>query len=361
MTEFVYVASQLLDKFDTEQYPDVALYKQFGKVFGATWISDRSKTLTMPFSTGIEKVNEFYAFDDFNVSIDEALVNSATDILSRNKTVYLMWSGGIDSTLMIIAFFKTGLDLKNVKVVLNIDSIKENYNFYKKYVLPNFDLVATELLIQDAKSKILDGVIVQAEHADLIFSVSITRIMNKALGPNFMHYPFDRTNTLEFLTKKGWSKLAANCAYDLVSLTATKAPIELKTMQDFAWWYSYNFRWQHNREKFRARINPLNEYITFFAHRDFQRWSVKNLLEHRHLDEKTEFRRAIRDFTLDDNYATFKIKWASQSKHLATNSAFALTLDDKLITNDFNLRDYYTENNSFKDWLDSNKYLIDKE
>lgn len=353
MKKIVYYATHLLRNFDETEYKDVKLYKDFfGHIFSATFMIDRTRTISNPFNTEIEDEQEIKSFDNYNITLDEAMFSCVSDLISLNKKIYLMWSGGIDSTAMLVAFLKSNFDLSNVVVVLNIDSIKENYNFYKSYILSRFRLCSTEEIIQTAKNKILDGIIVQAEHADLLFSVSLSRSMKKTISDDFIQDKFSRENTVKFFTARGLGNLSANCIYDVASLSSKKSPIPIETMNDFSWWYSFNFRWQHNYQKFRARINPKNDYATFFSHSQLQRWAVKNQLDNsKILDEKTEFRRVIREYTGDTNYSDHKIKWSSHSKHFATNSALAIALDGELLTERFNLVSYYNPNNFFNLWL----------
>jgi hypothetical protein len=337
----------LNDLFD---YPDIKLYRtSFSPLFSASWMLDRTELTTIPFNTEILKDNKLHYFDNYNIDLIESISHSANDLINEGKKIFIMWSGGIDSTLMVIAFLLNNVPNDQVIIVCNNDSIRENFKFYSEHIRKKFSLMSTELLIQQAKNQIMNGIILQADHADLIFSSSLGKIMESLFGEKYLNLKLTKENLFPFLEKQKYDEQSKHCFYELVLETSKKSPIEIKTIRGFAWWYSFNFRWQHNREKFKARINPNNDYRTFFSHKEIQKWSVKNLMNRIDLDDKTEFRKIIKDFTGDIEYSQYKIKWPSVTKHLATNSAHALT-NNKALYN-LNLLDFYNPNNFFSDWI----------
>lgn len=350
--KLVWAGVHLLD--DLFHYPDIKLYRSsFSPLFSASWMLDRTETTSIPFNTEILENNKLYYFDDYKIELIESITVAADAITKENKKVFVMWSGGIDSTLMVISFLLNKTPTDQITIVCNNDSIRENYNFYFNHIRKNFSLISTEFLIQESKSKILDGIILQADHADLIFSSSLGRSIQTLFGEDYLNLKITRKNLFPFLEKRAYDDISKNCFYDLVLETSKKSPVEIKTIRDFAWWYSFNFRWQHNREKFRARINPNNDYRTFFSHKEIQKWSIKNLTDKTDLDDKTEFRKIIEEFTGDTEYSKYKNKWPSVTKHLATNSAHALTRDNIPLYG-INLLEFYNSNNFFNDWLSQN-------
>ena len=69
------------------------------------------------------------------------------------------------------------------------------------------------------------------------------------------------------------------------------------------------------------------------------------------VDDKTLFKNELKNYVSDQEYTIFKIKWASMSKHFATNSAQAITVDNSLIYKNFNLQEYYYQQNYFNNYI----------
>jgi hypothetical protein len=346
------------DNIDPNKFPDIGMYREISANFGgrSTFFSDRTQSITLPFDVKSKKENEMLTFDSYDIDFSDAARITVDRFTSQQKHMYLMWSGGIDSTVMVLAFFLNHSYKDRITIVCNKDSIRENWNFYKNFIRPYYKIVSTEQFNNDIRHSIVDGIIVQAEHADLLFSVSVGRFIKNELGEDFLYKKFNRDNFISFYsTRPGMSKRYASCMFDLVNQTTEKSPIEIETIEEFAWWANFNFRWAHAKEKFRARIDPKNDYQTFFSSPEMQKWSIFNLKTNsRQLDEKTGFRNYLSQHIKDQEYCRFKKKWASNSKHFATWSAHTITENGELLDNKFDIMPYYNENNFFSEWLKKN-------
>lgn len=339
MTELSWFTPSLLQQLHTDGQ---LAYQSFGKFFGpnSCWV-DRTQTINMPGKVKLLDVNKIPPATNSLLTLSECLDDSVNQLTINNEDVYLMWSGGIDSTLMIAAFIAAK---KNFTIICNYDSIRENFNFYKDFIRGKYNIIATEYFIQELKTKIIKGIIVQAEHADLLFPLSITSQMCKILGNNFIHQRISKTNIEKFLKIKNYTEEESDIFYNLMIETSNRSPKPISTIADFAWWYNFNFRWQNNREKFRARINPKNDYRTFYSSTKFQQWSMQ--INNADIDDKTLFKKELANFTSDTDYIVNKIKWASMSKHFATNSACAITTTNELLFK-VDIQEYYIEKNYF--------------
>jgi hypothetical protein len=69
-----------------------------------------------------------------NKSFKEICDSAATNILNEGKPVDIFWSGGIDSTVVVISFLNVCTDLSQINIVYDKGGIKEYPLFYEKYV-----------------------------------------------------------------------------------------------------------------------------------------------------------------------------------------------------------------------------------
>lgn len=354
MKDIVWAANHLRNSIDKK---DVELYHRTMVIPGLSmscWHVDRTASIDLPFKTLLKDINKFPDLNKPVKSLEKCLEDTADKILESNKHIRLMWSGGIDSTLMVLAFFLKKSNDNDITVVLNQDSIRENPNFYKKIIKNTFNVISTEECVRSLRYRELEGVTLQAEHADLLtFNENpFDRRIKKYTDEDILNFSNNLENTQILLSYLNMDSDDARCFYDLMTVTSKAVGINLTKLKHLFWWYNFNFRWQNNREKFRSRINPENFYETFYSSEDFQLWSIRNL--ENDLDLKTEFKKIIAKNFDDVEYTNHKIKWSSMSKHFATNSAFAVTYDDKLLSkNQINTADFYQSNNFFSNWLSS--------
>lgn len=331
----------------------VLFFNSFKKIVSMTWMTDRSNTITMPVNCCIPDEYKLH-YGTTDKSFKECLINRAIE-LDEHEHVYLMWSGGIDSTLMVISFLLADIPKNNITIACNQDSIRENPRFYQEHIRSNFDIIATELLVQQLKTQSLPGMVVQAEHADLILGGKLAGIISKTSGYETLTQPY-YNNLVPLMVRAGWAEREARCFRDYISETGKSSPRPIETVNDAAWWFNFNFRWLNAKEKFLARIDSNNIYDTFYSGRDIQLWSSNNVAPiQESIDDKTEFRKIIKEYTKDDVYADRKIKWASMSKHFATRGPILVDSNNTRYyrQSDVDVLHYYNDNNFFKQWLEN--------
>ena len=334
--------------------PDFLLFfESFRRIVSQTWMTDRSQTIKMPVNCCIpEEYRIHHGY--INKTFEECIVLRAQELAGQDH-VYLMWSGGIDSTLMIISFLLADIPKHKITIACNLDSIRENPKFYQKHIRPNFNIIATELLVQQLKTQRVNGITVQAEHADLILGGKLAGLISKSSGYEHLTNPY-QTGLVPLLEKAGWPNREARCFKDYITATSKSSPRPIETVNDAAWWFNFNFRWTNNKEKFLGRIHPINRYETFYSGRDIQLWSSNNVAPIQEaIDDKTEFRKIIKDYTKDDVYSEHKIKWSSMSKHFATRGPIMVDSKNNRYyrQSDVDVLQYYNDDNFFKQWLDN--------
>lgn len=336
-------------------HKDVEIFREFHGVVPDSWLVDRSKNVILPFDGVVLEENKFPDFDSLpQFDLSTACDLRAKELVDTGKNITLLWSGGIDSTLMLVSFLKNSVNTDQITVACNYESIKENPEFYSNHVLKNFKIVATERLMQSLKFDITDSIIVSAEPADLLCGIDIQAKMLKTFGPEFLYLKPSRENIVKFFLTRNMSFEAANCWYDLLieSTKSSKRPID--TTSDISWWVSFNWRWQYTVEKFKLRYNTLNNFIAFFSSKEFQSWSVhRELLDIKCLEDfKTDYKDLIFEFDKNQNYRDKKIKHESVTLYYIGNTYSGLLDDSTRLTNkEYSIFDFYQKNNYINSWL----------
>src|SRR5882672_5868243 len=254
-------------------------------------LADRAGIVTMPFRFEVwEKFRLPVDLDGFTDTYEDCCNRRAQELLRlqdrQGVPIALFYSGGIDSTLVLVSFAKIlGAELRSrVKVFLSIDSIRENPNFYYRFIRKNCDIESSEKF-----PYLFDGshIIVGAEHNDQLFGAELVNKIARFTSFEEMKRPYRRKFVTEVFRARGMQKLGANVWFDIISEHARRAPCPVETVFDFFWWLNFVFKWQSVYFRMLLRINKelhgnIDEtfidtfYHHFFSTVEFQKWAMIN-------------------------------------------------------------------------------------
>ena len=173
-----------------------------------TSLVDRSMQTVMPYNIkvypGFEMITDL---SGFSKTYEECCADRVKELIAKadklQVPIGLLYSGGIDSTMVLVSFMKalTPAELKSkVVVLLNHDSINENPNFYY-----NFIRKSCTIKTSDTMSSLFDGkyLIVGGEHNDqLLGSDLIGGLLNRDPSFDFTK-PYTRELILSYFRMFG--------------------------------------------------------------------------------------------------------------------------------------------------------------
>ena len=337
--------------FDVESFLEI-----YNVIAKDIFLLDRANNNSgLPFNGSVYKDYLFPTNLNNPLTYEECCLKRAEEIIERskkvNKKIALMWSGGIDSTLMLISFLKLNVDKNQIIILLSPESISENQKFYETFVRRKFSIESSDNYL-----KKFDGnhLIVSGEHNDQLFGTDISMDYYKEYGLASLNQPYSRNNITAFFKLKRCSDHAANLWFDFLEHSMKSSPKQLISIGDVFWWYNFNLKWQHVGLKLFLRMseNQIEStvgedlFYTFFSSTDFQVWALttnENLTV-----AKDTPKRLIYEFDKDENYYKNKIKIPSATIFYSKPMAAALTDEYKLISfSNFNNLDFYNSNNFF--------------
>jgi len=332
---------------------------------------DRCNNIVMPY-----RFKTFDAFamprdtTNFSMTYEECCVVRAQELVDHSrrmdKPITVMYSGGIDSTCVLVSFMKIlgSQELKErVQVALSIESIDENPNFYYDHIRPKCTMISSENM-----GSFFDGscIVVSGELNDQLFGSDIIGSIYRFSDGDFgeIHRPYSRSFITTWMRSKGMNESNSNFWYDLLDHhIRTQAPGEVTTNFHFFWWYNFCFKWQNvyfrmlapidTHQRDRINLDFVNNYYQpFFTAENFQKWSILN--HHLKLGKtwnsyKTECKKFIFDYNGDADYRDYKVKVGSLYQLSDTkkgNAATAIT-DSFEFLNSVYGEDYYQPGNSF--------------
>jgi hypothetical protein len=353
----------------TSSSEDLKLWSEFYNTVIVTGVSlvDRMELMQMPYNFKLyEPFRIPRDLTNFNLSYADVCDKRAAELLAHSDAtglpLYVLYSGGIDSTAVMTAFLRQRdyTKLRNQLVVcMSIDSITENPVFYNTFIRNKFNIVPS-----DNFASMFDGkcIIVGGEHNDQLFG---SDIVGKALTMFPMSdIAASHSNGLlkKFLVGRGMAEKAADWWTDMLMWHSKQAPCEVKTNYELLWWLNFSFKWQtvwfrillRVDPRFHKNLNPVwlqKHFHHFFTTEDFQKWSMLNpdkKIKDTWMSYKYTAKDYIYDFNKDQYYRDNKSKRGSLYRlFIHKNTPNAITTDWQYLYK-INKEDYYQPNNSFK-------------
>jgi hypothetical protein len=347
--------------------PEVAAWAEIYKVILAHVSHvDRMGRLRMPFNFALyEKFRLPAQVGRFTDSYEACCWHRAEEIAriqeAKQVPIALLYSGGIDSTLVLVCFARLfGAQLKErLTVFLSPDSIRENPAFYYSFIRRNCRIESSERF-----SSLFDGshIVVAGEHNDQIFGADIIGTFGRYQHFDRIQARYTREAIVSFFKRKGMSDGAAHTWFDLIDGHARQAPCAVETVFDFFWWLNFVFKWQavYFRTLLRidaahhGRISPAfldTYYHAFFCTPEFQKWSMANpqlKAQDSWRTYKFPAKQLIYDFNRDEQYLNYKVKTGSLYKlFLQKDNPVGLTSGFEFVHR-LSADELYLEDNSFR-------------
>jgi hypothetical protein len=259
----------------------------------------------------------------FNKSFEQIVEERAKELLSYNKPINVVWSGGIDSTLALFSLLKFANDPKQITVYGTYSSILESGNMFDKNILPT----GCNYRIRVASKK-------EFEDEDCIY---VTGFMgNQLFGPTddfsknskvtLFHHQFNSDDILD-----PYEKCINEELLSFLKPAIDASPKKIETVRDLRWYFIFNFDWY--TAKFDAMVNTKNwnKVHHFFDTEDFQKYAVTTKepftkIKGDSLTHRWVMRELIEDYSGNSHYAWNKTKGVSSLSN--SNPSWMFLLDD---------------------------------
>lgn len=212
--------------------------------------------------------------------------------VKTNKKIAVLWSGGIDSTVVLSAFIKNYNQQLNdtIVVYMSTGSVLENPYFYKHFVEPNFEVRSIHHLRLD-DDFFNTHLMITGENGDSVFGhlgVEFSQLVDQGLGSEPWKKHVDKFYKIyDKPYMPGFGKwFVDHCCQDVENKKLSG--IELNSVVDWSWHELMEYGWYHNI------LSPMVYYrydfksLTFAKHREefldsaffntveFQNWSYWN-------------------------------------------------------------------------------------
>ena len=298
----------------------------------------------MPGSQALDGQTNSNVHSQACASMSEIVMERASNILEmaerEKRKVWVLWSGGIDTTTIVVAFCALAEKNRSLRDMITIchsvRSQAEYPQFYKDTVL-NFDTMIISHHVRDILShNAEDGpILVTGDPADVIFG---SHVMSQCLldpptlkrggpfSPLFAKLEASWTIFADFMVYKGLLSEAAKTPWiQWIQPFVDKSPIPVVTVFDFLWWCSYGFKYQHDLNRIfynntheTIPEEMVNQVFNFYDTMAFSQWSYHfHQSKMRSKKVWASYKHALKDFirgyTKDQEYYAAKLNVQSVS------------------------------------------------
>lgn len=277
-----------------------------------------------------EPVADILALPNHYKSFAELADERAIELKKLPGTIFVMWSGGIDSTTVITAILRTWStqDLARLVVLCNSDSIKENPNYFKLIAATGIEIKPSSA---NFEQYLHSGYVITGELGDQTFGSDIIGACVKEYGDVAIN------SSWQEIAPRIFDKLSprqGSAAFNNYRHIINEAPFDIITAQDFFWWLNFTQKWQHVKYRSLCVANWKNPEATFtnlhhfFDTVDFQVWSIHNHHTMKIKDSWSSYKfvakNYIVDYTKDQSYLS-KLKVPSlQNLYLGQDLTWAI-------------------------------------
>ena len=361
--DILYYRQSAIEKVSDIQYPGMSLLSLgFDFIKAGVVPIDRTNTIKSPV-----RVKSVFPIPEMRLMAKtfETVCNErAIFILNQSDRhlcdIYVMWSGGIDSTLALVSLLKNSREdqKKRLIIIMSEDSIRENPEFFSKHIRGKLR-VQTRLIFPSVIGS--KDILVSGEHNDQVFGSDLMQTIIIRYGNDIIHAPYSRDVFYSHF-RDIIGDIPANRYLDLLERLMRAAPIPIRSNFEFAWWYNFALWWQAVYMRTFTHITPRNAslitseyareyYLPFYNTEDFQLWSLNNP-DKRIRDTWKSYKWVCKDiiyeYTKDADYRDNKVKGGSLIKFLRVNDAFNFLDSDFRLYRELDPSEYYDPENDFK-------------
>lgn len=229
-------------------------------------IIDRTKSTKMPFNFIVKRP---WQIPELNtpIQLEDCFEERVKELLLLNQKLNLFWSGGIDSTSMIVGFLLNCPDTSKFRIVYSPESMKENPHFFLMLeAMDNIELFdySGEVYLNQK----LDGLIVTGDVSD-----EITASMDQSY--------FDKVGFKKLYSswkEPFYEQVQDHNFIDFCEQWFNKSGMEINTLLKARWWFYIASKYQVYESKAAMLCHddqPLS--IGFYNTVKFEHYTAQNV------------------------------------------------------------------------------------
>ena len=256
------------------------------------------------FSKTYDKIPSISSMNGTYEEFRDIFYKKIENICKKYKNIYIMWSGGVDSTALLCGLINYGC--KNLYVLCTEDSIQEYPFLYEKIKTSyNINFITHEYMTQFSYSLKEDEILLIGTPGDQLFGSTLSYKYNTHCHNNWKEFFINTTYNYKSLIFQ-----------NDYALTEYKLVDYIKTTQALFWWLNFSVKWEYVH-----LFYPCTKQVYhIYADKQFQEWCmsridiINDIPYTNPLYYKRELKNIIFEVTKDYEYFKNKIKEGSYQK-----------------------------------------------
>ena len=238
------------------------LFEKYQKVFGRRYINSMiDRTGQLPHFLRIKQIDQLPTLA--NISFEKAVETRAKSLLSHNKHIRVLWSGGLDSTFTLFALLEYAQP-GQVSVFGTYSSLMESGSLFDRHIRTRveYDIgVFTQDLKPNKEYMFVSGM-----------------LGNQIFGPGnvFDNEGCPKQYGTADTIHSDYRTVVNEEVLEFLDPSIKAFPKKLETVEDFRWYLMFNFPWQSLRLENNIYL-PQETYGVihpFFDSVEIQQWAM---------------------------------------------------------------------------------------
>lgn len=288
-------------------------------------------------------LNHYSKFDwiDTVDPIPEPAATPLAELMDRRaseligKSITAQWSGGVDSTSLLLALIKNGISKEDLVIFYDSNSLKEYPKFYEWLVKEGWNL---QLITNWRKSlsEVDTDIITNGWCADQLFGSMFFREAYRQY-----RWPLEKFLPAMKMPFGEISKdLTEECIEAYKSAAQKTFGIDLKIAAELGWFINFSMKWswvKNFNDLFLINTPAFRKTRVFYNTPYFQSWSLNNypeIAKHNIYGKKAKnYKLALKEYCNnvfpDEDYLNNKTKVPSWNAALSTSKATSVRISAK--------------------------------
>ena len=232
------------------------------------------------YSLKCEKISDIVGMPANNQTYEQMAIARAIDLKKLDNKIYIMYSGGVDSSTAVLAFLMSWnkQELQRVYILCSTKSVKEFPELWSAIANEFKGRIKTSY--KHVENSLRDGYVITGEHGDQIFGSDVLKTVCYIYGDEGIQKPWQccMPEVYSFL----FGKEISERFIDKYKQTLKYCPFPIKTNFDWVWWFNFTNKWQHVKYRmltYKPWLDQKNNFVKihhFFDTPEWQKWSIDN-------------------------------------------------------------------------------------
>ena len=208
--------------------------------------------------------------ENFNKSFYDISEQRCKELLSLNKPIYVMWSGGLDSTYALFLLHHFANDKDQVKVYGTYNSIIESGDLFDRRIRDVMKYDISVAKNNNNRYNDPDGIYVSGMCGNQLFGP--TDNMFATGGKALFHHTLGTPETIY----ESYEKHVNPDLIEFLKPAIDASPRKIETVADLRWYCIFNLDWYTAVYEHKILIggDRAKRIHGFFNTDDFQRWAI---------------------------------------------------------------------------------------